>query len=110
NGSTLSDVRFGSKRNKALHFDVCFTPKADIRQVRTRCRLSANSGHAPTYSITSSARASNEAGIVMPNAFAVLRLITISYLDACSTGSSSGLAPLRILSMQEEARLCRSVR
>jgi hypothetical protein len=56
---------------------VCFGPIADI----------AN------YSITSSARASTDGGIVRPNAFAVLRLITIAYLvDAC-TGRSAGFRP-----------------
>jgi hypothetical protein len=52
----------------------------------------------PLHSITSSARASTVAGISMPSAFAVLRLMTSSYLDACSTGNSAGLTPLRILS------------
>ena len=50
------------------------------------------------YSITSSARASSEAGRSRPSALAVLRLMTSSYLEACSTGRSAGLAPLRILS------------
>ena len=50
------------------------------------------------YSITSSARASSVGGSVSPSALAVLRLITSSYLEACSTGRSAGLAPLRILS------------
>ena len=50
------------------------------------------------HSITSSARASTEAGRSRPSAFAVLRLMTSSYLEACSTGRSAGFAPLRILS------------
>src|SRR5262249_34695833 len=50
------------------------------------------------YSITSSARASTEGGMVRPRALAVFRLITSSYLLGCSTGRSAGLAPLRILS------------
>src|SRR5258706_11409009 len=56
--------------------------------------------HAPqqTYSITSSARRSNEVGTERPSALAVLRLITSSNLVGCSTGRSEGLAPLRILS------------
>jgi hypothetical protein len=37
-------------------------------------------------------------GMVSPNAFAVLRLITSSNLVGCWTGRSPGLAPLRILS------------
>src|SRR6476646_3146045 len=49
------------------------------------------------YSITSSARASNEGGTVRPSALAVLRLITSSYLVGCSIGRSDGFVPLRIL-------------
>jgi hypothetical protein len=52
-----------------------------------------------TYSTTSSARASTVGGMVMSRAFAVFRLKTIKYLDACSTGRSAGLVPLKILSI-----------
>jgi hypothetical protein len=52
-----------------------------------------------TYSITSSARTKNDSGSVRPSAFAVLRLTASWYLDACSTGRSAGLVPLRILSI-----------
>jgi hypothetical protein len=38
------------------------------------------------YSITSSAVASSEGGMVMPSAWAVLRLITSSNLVGCSIG------------------------
>ena len=55
------------------------------------------------YSITSSARASTEGGIVRPRALAVLRLITKSNLDGCSTGKSAGLAPFNILSTKVAA-------
>jgi hypothetical protein len=51
------------------------------------------------YSITSSARSRNDSGIASPSALAVLRLMTNWYLEACSTGRSAGLAPLRILSI-----------
>ena len=47
---------------------------------------------------TSSARSSNDCGIVRPSALAVLRLITRSNFVGCSTGKSPGLAPLTILS------------
>jgi len=50
------------------------------------------------YCMSSSACRSIDGGIVSPRAFAVLRLITSSNLVGCSTGSSAGLAPLRILS------------
>ena len=50
------------------------------------------------YSITSSARRSNEGGTVRPSAFAVFMLMTSSNLVGCSTGRSEGLVPLSILS------------
>ena len=62
--------------------DVGFVPKADIA----------------THSITSSARASTDGGIVRPSAFAVLRLITSWYLVAACTGRSAGFSPLRMRS------------
>src|SRR5262249_50042868 len=52
----------------------------------------------PDHSITSSARASSVSGTVRPNAFAVLRLITRSYLVGDCTGSSPGFSPLRMRS------------
>src|SRR5262249_1691051 len=48
------------------------------------------------HSITSSAAACSVSGTVRPSALAVLRLITSSKVVGCSTGSSDGLAPLRI--------------
>src|SRR5262249_30817138 len=50
------------------------------------------------YSISASARASIEGGIVRASALAVLRLITISNLVGCSTGRSPGFVPFKILS------------
>jgi hypothetical protein len=47
------------------------------------------------YSITSSARPSREIGTVIPNALAVLRLITNSTLVVCCTGRSAGFSPFR---------------
>src|SRR6516165_11483859 len=45
------------------------------------------------YSIVSSVVASSVAGTSRPSAFAVLRLITSSYLVGCWTGSSATFAP-----------------
>jgi hypothetical protein len=45
------------------------------------------------YSMTWSARASSDGGIVRPRALAVLRLMTNSNLVGCSTGKSAGFAP-----------------
>src|SRR6185295_10867248 len=57
-----------------------------------------------THSITSSARASRLGGISRPSAFAVLRLITSANLTGAWTGSSLGLAPLRMRSAYDAAR------
>jgi hypothetical protein len=72
-----------------------FCGAANLRFVprRDSCTAARSS-----YSITSSARASSGGGMVSPSALAVFRLISSSYLDACSTGRSAGSAPLRILS------------
>jgi transposase len=48
------------------------------------------------YSITSSAVASTDGGIVRPSAVAVLRLSTNSNLVGCTTGRSIGFLPFRI--------------
>jgi hypothetical protein len=53
-------------------------------------------------------------GIVRPRALAVLRLMTSSNVVSCSTGSSAGFAPLKILSTKVAApihvKVARSVR
>src|SRR5262245_57116866 len=46
--------------------------------------------------------------MVRPSAFAVVRLMTRSYLVGCSTGMSAGFAPRRILSTKSAARRYRS--
>src|SRR5262249_50751295 len=48
------------------------------------------------HSITSSASESRLSEILMPSALAVFKLITVSNLVGCNTGSSEGFAPLRI--------------
>jgi hypothetical protein len=55
------------------------------------------------HSITSSARASSVSGTSRPSALAVLRLITSSNLVGACTGSSAGLAPLRMRSTYDAA-------
>ena len=51
-----------------------------------------------TYSMTSSAMSNISRLTVRPNSLAVLTLMTSSNLVGCSTGSSEGFAPFRILS------------
>ena len=50
----------------------------------------------PPHSITSSARASIDGGMVRPSVLAVWRLTTSSKVVGCWTGRSAGLTPLRI--------------
>src|SRR5262245_40615240 len=64
---------------------VGFTPTGKRRLLTAH----AISGHCVAYSITWSARASNDGGTVRPSAFAVLRLITNSYLFGACTGRST---------------------
>src|SRR5262245_4473397 len=51
---------------------------------------------APSHSITSSAVASKDAGMVRPSILAVEALMTNSNLLDCTTGKSAGFAPLRM--------------
>src|SRR5215472_5971859 len=69
-----------------------------------RCAAEQRDELAPPHSITSSARASSDGGIVRPSALAVIRLITRSNLVGCSTGKLAGFAPRRILSTKSPAR------
>src|SRR5262249_24998843 len=67
------------------------------RDERPRGRASEQRDElAPVHSITSSARASNIGGTSSPSAFAVLRLITSSYLVGSCTGRFAGFSPLRM--------------
>jgi hypothetical protein len=102
-------------------FQDCNTPPRDgaraARAARPVGRCSKETGHpapdrsnrrrrgaderderAALHSITSSARASTVAGMLRPSAFAVLRLITSSYLVGACTGRSAGFSPLRMRS------------
>src|SRR5262249_61245102 len=92
-------VRFGSKADIcSAQAHVLFTPESDIKRDIWECPLWANSGHTLDYSITSSARASNETGIEIPVARAVFKFITSSNFAGCCTGRSDGLAPFRMRS------------
>src|SRR6516225_11921023 len=48
-------------------------------------------------------RAPTLSGNWRPSALAVVRLMTSRYLDACSTGSSAGLAPLSLVDVDSGA-------
>jgi len=66
--------------------------------------LSKCSEQRQAYSMTSSARVSSVGGMLRPIALADFKLITSSKRVGCSTGSSAGLAPFRILSTKTAAR------
>jgi len=88
----------GQKRTSRQVWSMsALPPKADIGT-----QLCAKSGHyAPQqkspYSISSSASDINDAGIVSPSAFAVVRLMMNSNFVGCSTGKSDGFEPCNIL-------------
>src|SRR5207247_1839078 len=76
------------------------------RRERPRRRRAADERDelAAFHSITSSARASSVGGTSMLRAFAVLRLITSSYLVGFCTGRSAGFSPFRMRSTYPAAR------
>src|SRR5262249_16862428 len=90
------DVRFGSKADMCgAKEHVRFTPESGHQSVRASCQLWAKSGHR-AYSITSSAAIRRDCGTVRPSARADWTFTMSSNLSACTTGMSSGLAPLRM--------------
>jgi hypothetical protein len=97
-------VRFGSKADISLSCrDVRFTPKSGHRSAPSGCPLCAKSrlmhcSKESLYSITSSAPASKDGGMVRRSAFAVFRLTTSSNLVGACTGRSAGFSPLRMRS------------
>jgi hypothetical protein len=78
----------------------CRGSERQVRQLLTHRDISGSSFDAlrKDYSITSSARASNEAGKVRPSALAVFRLTVSWYLVGACTGRSAGFSPLRMRS------------
>ena len=88
---------FSSAPNAPIPKQQSWNSRAEPPRLDLECPLSANSGHC-AYSMTSSAVASSDCGILRPSAFAVLRLMTISYLVGACTGKSAGFSPLRIRS------------
>jgi hypothetical protein len=69
--------------------------RASHKRPRSRSAEQRDELAAP-HSITSSAVASSEGGTVRPSILAVSALMTSSNFDDCTTGSSTGLAPLRM--------------
>ena len=70
---------------------------ATVERKADRARIAVGASVLAAHRSTSSARWSRAGGIVMPWAWAVLRLMTRSNFVTCPTGRSAGfLAPLRI--------------
>ena len=100
-----ANVNFGSKADMcSAKGHVRSTPESGHVQCNSGCPLCATSGHAVTYSIASSARASKAGDTVRPNVLAVLRLIVSSYLVGACTGSSFGFSPFSMRSTYPAAR------
>jgi hypothetical protein len=74
---------------------------------RTAAKAFAFTATNSIHSITSSARASSESGIVKPNDLAVFMLMISSNFVGSSTGRSDGLASFKILSTWIAVRACR---
>ena len=76
--SALPPIATAKAANAPQKGDVRFTPQNGHVRCKQECWLRANSGlmQCSSQSMTSSARGSSDGGIVRPNAFAVLRLIT----------------------------------
>src|SRR5262249_35024509 len=66
------------------------------KRPRHRCATEQRDELAALHSITWSAATSSLSGTVMPSILAVPALMTNSNLFGCTTGSSAGLAPLRM--------------
>jgi hypothetical protein len=79
-----------------------FTTSFLVGEVPVSAVSTCSKWHA--YSITSSAPTRIAGLTVMSSAFAVFKLTTNSNFVGCSTGSSAGLAPFKILSTKAAAR------
>src|SRR5262245_56779644 len=91
----------GGDRDGLKHADAAELParlRAGRQRPRGRRPAEQRDERAPLHSITSSARASSVGGTSRPSIFAVLRLITSSYLVGAWTGRSAGFSPLRMRS------------
>ena len=106
---TEADFRYGSNSEvRPCNSAVRFTPQEQtssagpIRSEKCHFQTHASQQSKP-YSITSSARASTDAGRSRPSALAVFRLTTSSYLVGVCTGRSAGFAPALISAIMGHA-------
>ena len=101
-GGTVSEQVLDLSNQQQSFTDFYYTPESGLKPDISPCPGWATTGlmHRSTklqhYSMTSSARASNLSGTVMPSDFAVLTLITISNFVGSTTGISAGFSPLKM--------------
>jgi hypothetical protein len=81
------DVQFGT--HFRLNSDIVRSPRGARFGLMHRSKKAA-------YSITRSARESNDSGMAMPSVFAVCKLTESSISVGCSTGRSAAFAPSNI--------------
>jgi hypothetical protein len=81
--------------NPAMMFVESLIPGPELENGLGHNQTHALQQRAP-YSITSSARARKDSGMVSPSALAVLRLITSSTFVSSWTGRWAGFSPLRM--------------
>jgi hypothetical protein len=86
---------YGGKRSRGYHGGTNLT---QVGRKADRAHIAVEASVVAAQRITSSARKRSVGGIVRPSALAVLRLMTSSNFQGCSTGRSAGLAPFKILS------------
>ena len=86
--------RVGAEHANAAH--AARVLRARRERPRRRRAAEQRDELAPLHSITSSAMASSEGGIVRPSVRAVWALMTSSNLVDCTTGRSAGFSPLRM--------------
>jgi hypothetical protein len=80
----------------SIRLNVRFGSEADMCDATAHVRFGPKADIVPLYSITSSARPSNDRGTLSPRDFAVLRFMTSSSLVNCCTGRSAGFSPRRM--------------
>ena len=98
-------VSFGA--HNGLNAGIALCPFGAMNKLMPRKKPRAKIN---PYSITLSAVASRFGGTVRPSALAVLRLMSNSYFDSCSTGRVPGGVPRKILSTYAAPRRASSLR